>query len=397
MPSGNVIREDVIQISFDINTSSLAEGLKGLSEELPKIVNEAAEDLTKIGEELNKNSEAAKEMGKSTKPATEGFKDTASEVNKTSQALNLANTGIKQFDTGVAAVKSKLKEMANTGLDKLTHPIQTITSALGSAQDAAGDFVTKLRDIGKQKLSPIANGFEQIKSALTEGKTGLAGFGTALKNIGKISVSGAVSGLKKIAEGAKKGVDGLKELAKQKFTDLTKSLDGVGKKLKEIGSKALGAAGNLGKMSLKGLGMGAAAGAAALTAGVTASVKEYADYEQLVGGVETLFGDSAGTVQQYARNAYKTAGLSANDYMETVTGFSASMLQSLGGDTAKAAELSNQAMTDMSDNANKMGTDMASIQDAYQGFAKQNYTMLDNLKLGYGGTQEEMAAPAYRR
>ena len=119
-------------------------------------------------------------------------------------------------------------------------------------------------------------------------------------------------------------------------------------------------------------------------------IQKYADYEQLIGGVETLFKDSADKVSKYADEAYKTAGLSANAYMETVTGFSASLLQSLNGDTEKAADAANQAIIDMSDNANKMGTSMESIQNAYQGFAKQNYTMLDNLKLGYGGTKEEM-------
>lgn len=132
----------------------------------------------------------------------------------------------------------------------------------------------------------------------------------------------------------------------------------------------------------------AASGVAFLT---KSSLEQYAEYEQLVGGVETLFKQSADIVQQYADNAYKTAGMSANEYMDTVTSFSASLLQGLGGDTAKAAEVANQAITDMSDNANKMGTSMQMIQNAYQGFAKQNYTMLDNLKLGYGGTQEEMA------
>ena len=131
----------------------------------------------------------------------------------------------------------------------------------------------------------------------------------------------------------------------------------------------------------------AAGGIAALT---KSAVTEYADYEQLVGGVETLFKQSQDIVMGYAENAYKTAGLSANDYMETVTSFSASLLQSLGGDTEKAAQQADKAITDMSDNANKMGTSMESIQNAYQGFAKQNYTMLDNLKLGYGGTKEEM-------
>ena len=146
-----------------------------------------------------------------------------------------------------------------------------------------------------------------------------------------------------------------------------------------------------------GFGVAAKVGGAAIAATATAvaaltksAVEAYANYEQLVGGVETLFKDNADQVQMYAANAYQTAGLSANAYMETVTSFSASLLQSLGGDTAKAAEYADLAITDMSDNANKMGTDMESIQYAYQGFAKQNYTMLDNLKLGYGGTKEEM-------
>ena len=120
------------------------------------------------------------------------------------------------------------------------------------------------------------------------------------------------------------------------------------------------------------------------------SIMGFAEQEQLIGGVDTLFKESSAQVQQYANEAYKTAGLSANQYMETVTSFSASLLQSMGGDTQAAAEKANRAITDMSDNANKMGTDMTSIQNAYQGFAKANYTMLDNLKLGYGGTKQEM-------
>ena len=146
-----------------------------------------------------------------------------------------------------------------------------------------------------------------------------------------------------------------------------------------------------------GLAAAAKVGAAAVSAAATGiavltkkALNNYAEYEQLVGGVDTLFKDSSAKVQEYAANAYKTAGLSANEYMDTVTSFSASLLQSLGGDTEAAADMANVAITDMSDNANKMGTDMASIQNAYQGFAKQNYTMLDNVKLGYGGTKEEM-------
>ena len=154
---------------------------------------------------------------------------------------------------------------------------------------------------------------------------------------------------------------------------------------------------------LAGKGVGSIAGIASKANGIFTALSSsvagviikqslgaVANMEQQVGGVETLFKDSANTVIENANKAYKTAGMSANNYMETVTSFSASLLQSLGGDTAKAASYADRAIVDMSDNANKMGTNMRDIQNAYQGFAKQNYTMLDNLKLGYGGTQEEM-------
>ena len=154
--------------------------------------------------------------------------------------------------------------------------------------------------------------------------------------------------------------------------------------------KVLGKIGSAVNTAVKASAAAVGAASAGVAALGTACINAYADYEQLAGGVETLFKDSADTIQTYADNAYKTAGLSANEYMETVTSFSASLLQSLDGDTEKAAAAADLAITDMADNANKMGTAMESIQYAYQGFAKQNYTMLDNLKLGYGGTKEEM-------
>jgi phage-related protein len=169
-------------------------------------------------------------------------------------------------------------------------------------------------------------------------------------------------------------------------TEANKGIDEVGQKTSGLGEKLKSGLATAGKVAVAGV----AAGATAIGALGTKAVAAYADYEQLVGGVETLFKDSQDQVMDYANNAYKTAGLSANEYMETVTSFSASLLQSLDGDTSAAADKANLAITDMSDNANKMGTDMTSIQNAYQGFAKANYTMLDNLKLGYGGTQAEM-------
>ena len=208
-------------------------------------------------------------------------------------------------------------------------------------------------------------------------------------------------------------------------SDANKALDETTDNAEKTHSKMSSVFGKIGNAALemgKVVAKAAAATTAAATAGFAAltkaSVESYAEYEQLVGGVETLFGAGGASLRQYAAeqgttvkevakeyenlmnaqntvfdnaaNAYKTAGLSANEYMETVTSFSASLLQSLGGDTQQAAEMADMAITDMADNANKMGTSMESIQNAYQGFAKQNYTMLDNLKLGYGGTKEEM-------
>lgn len=165
----------------------------------------------------------------------------------------------------------------------------------------------------------------------------------------------------------------------------------IGTELDDSGFKSgLSNLGGFAKSAISGITAGV--GAASVAVGVLGkkSLDAYASYEQLVGGVETLFKESSGIVQEYAENAYKTAGMSANAYMETVTNFSASLLQSYAGDTRAAAEQADMAITDMSDNANKMGTSIEMIKNAYQGFAKQNYTMLDNLKLGYGGTQQEM-------
>lgn len=174
---------------------------------------------------------------------------------------------------------------------------------------------------------------------------------------------------------ALKAFDEIQKEGQKTQSKLSKFFSGVGK-----GAVAVG----------KAVGVGMMAAGTAVGGLVTKATSSYAEYEQLVGGVDTLFKESSAKVQAYAEKAYETAGMSANEYMNTVTSFSASLLQSLGGDTEKAADKADVAIRDMSDNANKMGTSMEAIQNAYQGFAKQNYTMLDNLKLGYGGTKEEM-------
>lgn len=189
-------------------------------------------------------------------------------------------------------------------------------------------------------------------------------------------------GIKADGTAAKKELQSVSNETKKAESTSKQSTDSMGVGFAKFGS------------AVKVAGAAAAAGLAVIATGVAkvaqASLDAYSSFEQLTGGVETLFKDSGSTVEGYAQQAYQTAGMSANEYMSTVTSFSASLISSLGGDTAKAAEIGNQAVIDMSDNANKMGTNIQDIQNAYQGFAKQNYTMLDNLKLGYGGTKEEM-------
>ena len=199
-------------------------------------------------------------------------------------------------------------------------------------QQALNEATTTLNKM-QSELRNASNGVEELGDDMREGSEKALSFGDVLK--ANVASDFIVSGIKAMASAIKEAAAALVDLGKQ-------------------------------------------------------SIMGFAEQEQLIGGVDTLFKESSAQVQQYANDAYKTAGLSANQYMETVTSFSASLLQSLGGDTAAAAQKADQAITDMSDNANKMGTDMTSIQNAYQGFAKANYTMLDNLKLGYGGTKEEM-------
>ena len=191
---------------------------------------------------------------------------------------------------------------------------------------------------------------------------------------------------------------------KSKMNEADKAADKLDKSLDNLGDSAKDSSGGFtvlkgalaefaGNMMTKAFEAGVGAvkklGSAIVDVGKQA-VASYAEYEQLKGGVEKLFGESADVIKKYANDAYKDAGMNANKYMETVTSFSASLISGLNGDTAKAAEIANIAIRDMSDNANTFGTDIASLENAYQGFAKGNFSMLDNLKLGYGGTKTEM-------
>ena len=273
--------------------------------------------------------------------------DISGDTTKLQKSLNQLNAPIKDIDKELKDLRQALKlDPSNTELlaqkqEVLKRNIEATNNkleALKKAQKEMGDYAS-LTD--EQKAA-----YNRLSVEIAKTESSIKDMNKELKNTTKIDLEPLKKGLEKVGTVAKE----------------------VGKKMVEATTLISGA--------LAGL--------------VGAGVKSYAELEQNIGGIETLYKENADIVIEYSKQAYKTAGVSANQYMEGVMSFSASLLQGLGGDTKKAAEVSDMAFKDMSDNANKFGTDMSSIQNAYQGFAKQNYTMLDNLKLGYGGTKKEM-------
>lgn len=293
----------------------------------------------------------------------------ATQTKNLTTALNQQKTALSSLKSQLAGMESEYKKTQTTHkalvaeYDREKAKLAEIAKTLGTSSaeyKAQQKVVTEL----EAKVQQSAKAYDSQTKALNNMRIQTANAETTVNNTAKAldklgnEAEDAGSSAQKAGDGFTvfKGV--LSNLAS---SAIQKALEG----LKQLGTAVV----NVGKQA----------------------VQSQADYEQLTGGVETLFKDSAKEVMKYADVAYKTAGLSANEYMETVTSFSASLLQGLGGDTARAAKIADMAIIDMSDNANKMGTSMASIQYAYQGFAKQNFTMLDNLKLGYGGTASEMA------
>mgnify|MGYP002521184542 CR=1 FL=1 len=271
----------------------------------------------------------------------------------------------------------------NGNTSKLNESLKNVNSTIYKANDELKKLNSALK-LDPKNTQLLAEKQDVLKKNIQASRDKLHQLITAQQQLGKYQnlteeqkekyreLSVAISSSKKAIESMNN------ELKKTSSIDMSK----IGSTLKSVGTIASDV--------MKKVATVTTAVSGALTAVVGMGVKSYASYEQNIGGVETLFKDSADKVVENAKNAYKTSGLSANEYMETVTSFSASLLQSLGGDTEKAASVADMALVDMADNANKFGTDMSSIQNAYQGFAKQNYTMLDNLKLGYGGTKSEM-------
>lgn len=327
-----------------------------------------------------------------------------------------ANTS--QADENIRNLTSSIGSLQGNGIridvsadtSQAESNIRNVTGSLGSLSSQAGS-------IGSAFRSSFLESIDSGNSFSSSLKSGVGGaFSYVIGKAGEFR-DNVVQNAQSIGQGfahpietIKSGLGNALQSAKGRFIDMARGAEQAASTTEEIGTAAGNARrdvedlGNAAEESggkfekfggiLKGAGTAIAAVSAAAAAGAVALGKEvvsaYAEYEQLVGGVDTLFGEASKDVQNYAANAFSTAGLSANQYMELATSFSSSLIKSLGGDTALAAKYADTAITDMADNANKMGTSIESIQNAYRGFSMGNFTMLDNLKLGYGGTQEEM-------
>ncbi len=264
----------------------------------------------------------------------------------------------------------------------------------GIARSAFDQVASKASALGSKVASPFKQGAaiarqfgDDLSYGLGQRINGIAAKIPAPFKNAVGSIGGYFRSVGSAASGVFSGLSGVASSVASRMAGALKSgADTAWNAISSMSGKAVGALKGVATVGLAGVGTAVAA-----LAGVGKSALDaYATYEQAVGGVDTLFKGASGTVQKYAAEAYRTAGVSANEYMTQVTSFSASLISSLGGDTAKAAELGNTAMIDMSDNANKMGTDIETIQQTYQSLARGNYAMLDNLKLGYGGTKSEM-------
>ena len=355
-----------------------------------------------------------------TKVAIDGEKEYKESLKNINSALGTLKSELKLVESQYAGQPDSYAALSAKGdvlsrmYDQQKEKVKAAAEQLEKAKKAQSDYAEKVSsaqsEISRCEAALAALGDEtgdtteeqakltaELEKAKGELSAAEKGYESTTRSVNsyQTQVNNAETELNKLGSELDKNASYMDEAAKSS-DGCAESIDEYGKEVKKAGedSEEAGKKFDKVKTAATALGTAAAAATAALAAAAIKLGKEvisaYADYEQLVGGVETLFKDSSGKVLEYANDAYKTAGLSANEYMETVTGFSASLISSLGGDTEKAAKYADMAITDMSDNANKMGSDMASIQNAYSGFAKQNYTMLDNLKLGYGGTKEEM-------
>ena len=299
--------------------------------------------------------------------------------------LKIGLEGEKEFKKALTEINQSFKvlgsemKVVQSQFDKNDNSVEALT--------AWNQVLNKEIDAQKQKIETLRQALANASESFGESDRRTQQWQIQLNN-----ATAALNDMERELDRNNAALDDVE----REMDDVADSADDMGEEIDDAADAADKSKGKFESLGSVLKGIGAAMGAVVVAAGAAAVklgkevIDAYADYEQLVGGVDTLFKESSQELQKYAANAYKTAGMSANDYMETVTSFSASLIQSLGGDTEAAVKYADMAITDMSDNANKMGTDISLIQNAYQGFAKQNYTMLDNLKIGYGGTKTEM-------
>ena len=317
---------------MDTRTLKMQQTFNKATAELSRMKGELADTQDIInGLDVDPNVDAVNQLKESLAGMAKQSKVLASEMEATTASFG-KNADAQEKYAAQAHVLQKQIDAQRERVATLAEAVKKSAEAYGETSDETNDFRIELNK-ATAELSRMTRNMEDMGESMDKSAKGASLFGDMLK--ANLASEAIVAGIRKTADA-----------------------------LKTVAASVI----NLGKQA----------------------ISAFADREQLIGGVETLFGDAAGAVRDYAQNAFSTAGLSANEYMETVTGFSARLIAAVAGDTQLAAQKADMALRDMSDNANKMGTDMASIQNAYQGFAKQNYDMLDNLKLGYGGTKEEM-------
>lgn len=327
----------VVDSLYEENDNSTAK-LSQANDILAKKLDEQNEKLAKAKSMLDEAKNSTESNAVTVAKWQNEVNKAQAEVNQTTKAIENNNKKIKDNSSEYSKLTKTINDQSGR-LDSLKKKYASAVLEQGKSSKEAKDLYQEIKTLNgelsdnKKKLNDAESGLREFEDGADDAGKSAVKLGDLIK--GNLASKAIIGGIKVLGSAIVSLVKGAFDLGKQ-------------------------------------------------------SIESFAEYEQLIGGVETLFKESSGTVEDYANNAYKTAGLSANEYMETVTAFSASLLQSLNGDTAKSAEVADMAITDMADNANKMGTSMESIQNAYQGFAKQNYTMLDNLKLGYGGTKTEM-------
>lgn len=402
---------------------TLHDGMAGVMKKNIELQRQFREQLSSSGIEIGKlNKKKADPVITAHDEATEVLNSVRENIDNLSQQKALTKAEVQdEASKKVDEIVEKIKEIKKTAVSPIIHLKDMVSPTVGKIKQRLKEIATtytpivRIRDLATQGISKIKNtlgglgskavsAVVRIKDGATAGINKVRVALATVKKIVATPVIKAKDGATKILSKVKSGLKAvskvftpfikLKDGATKVLGSIKSSLKDVGKMVakpmvavKDGASKVLGSIKDKLKSLAKGVTVAVSVAGGAVLGG---AINEGAKLQQSTGGVETLFKGDADKVKEYANQAYQTVGISANDYMEQVTSFSASLLSSLGGDTAKSADVANTAMVDMADNANKFGTDMGSIQNAYQGFAKQNYTMLDNLKLGYGGTKEEM-------